>query len=139
MLSCLFLFISRTELCIQRNKLSSLCANAQESSKCLSLKPSPQGSLIACFLPCFVGSAVQIYPHTGERIGPFVKHSHLDSIKHTLRSMVQMMATDIFKVECPAGDNPYMTMGWKVQNIYPPPATAKLFFSPYLQQPPAPT
>lgn len=66
---------------------------------CWCFKPSPQGSLIVCFLPCFVCSAVQIYIHTNERNGAFVKWGHLESIKHTCRSMVHIMATYIFRME----------------------------------------
>lgn len=122
----------QTEVCIHRNKPFSLCANAQPSSSCLSFKPYPQGSLIACFLPCFVCSAVQIYTHTNERMGPFVRHSHLESTKHTCRSMAQMMAADIFRMEGAADDDPYYCKTEYNKCLSSSQCYSKAFSFPYL-------
>lgn len=120
-------------MCIHRNKPFSLGANAQPSSSCLSFKPYPQGSSIACFLPCFVCSAVQIYTYTNERKGSLWSIATL-RVWSTVADQWLTWWLQIY-------------LGWKalqmmilittklnVKNIYPPSsAITKLFSFPSLQ------
>ena len=72
--------VFQIEMCIHRNKASSLCANAQTSSSCLPLSPPPRGHwLLASALFCLF-SSTNLYPHKWEN-RTFVKHSHLREYK----------------------------------------------------------